>query len=287
MIVSYCFSSFIVFWFQTRFHLYWNYKFHLLYQVCQYKQNFQEFLLINWLAPWNQHTSDRFSAVAQAPSVPWQSLRVSPPIVRSYHHLPPRFSQLKRWELMRTTFATWKHTPAVTRKFMQFCRFWSCAYISPKGMWVWSSTLPTGQWRMRVSQCLSTLSPMICSSHLKMDGWKTIVSFWDSYLAGTILGSGRVMRVIMRMMMMVALPQSTTFTTCWTRHSATTLAACWDHPSLQYLCDKYAGSRAWNTRRSIVCSRHISSYLGQILRKLIWNLSRWWDPVFALIQELW
>ena len=83
---------------------------------------------------------------------------------------------------------------------MQFCHIWSCACIAPKGMWVWSFTLPTGQWRMRVSQCLSTLSLMICT-------WKwmvgRLVSLWDIYLAGTILGSGRVMIVIMRTMMMM------------------------------------------------------------------------------------
>ena len=83
---------------------------------------------------------------------------------------------------------------------MQFRHIWSCACIAPKGMWVWSFTLPTGQWRMRVSQCLSTLSLMICT-------WKwmvgRLVSLWDIYLAGTILGSGRVMIVIMRTMMMM------------------------------------------------------------------------------------
>ena len=30
------------------------------------------------------------------------------------------------------------------------------------------------------------------SSHLKMDGWNTIVSFWDGLFSGTMLVSGNV-----------------------------------------------------------------------------------------------
>ena len=104
--------------------------------------------------------------------------------------------------------------------------------------------------------------------HLKVDGWKT------SFLVGYLLG-----RYYIRFREGNdsdnedddddddddgGSAQSTTFTTCWTRHSATTLAACWEHPSLQYVCDKHAGSRAWITRRSIVCNRHVLSYFGQL-----------------------
>ena len=34
--------------------------------------------------------------------------------------------------------------------------------------------------------------PETKSSHLKMDGWKTIVSFWYGFLAGAMLVSERV-----------------------------------------------------------------------------------------------
>ena len=41
--------------------------------------------------------------------------------------------------------------------------------------------------------CLSKITlPQTNSSHLKMDGWNTILSFWDGLFSGAMLVSGRV-----------------------------------------------------------------------------------------------
>ena len=39
---------------------------------------------------------------------------------------------------------------------------------------------------------MSSTLPETNSSHLKMDGWNTIVSFWDGLFSGAMLVSGSV-----------------------------------------------------------------------------------------------
>ena len=41
-------------------------------------------------------------------------------------------------------------------------------------------------------QDLAVTLPETNSSYLKMDGWKTIVSFWETLFSGAMLVSGRV-----------------------------------------------------------------------------------------------
>ena len=57
--------------------------------------------------------------------------------------------------------------------------------------------LTSAAWRLeKLSQTPNVTLPETNSSHLKMDGWKTILSFWDGLFSGAMVVSGRVILFI-------------------------------------------------------------------------------------------